>query len=253
MLPLLELRNELDFRTEESRARDRTRRDFRRITGRLSNYTDKDGNFRLVPGPYTQEARAYWLKRLLQTQEEVRTRCPEGTGHIELITPDELHEIRRIWVIEKHETEDLLPAIYSETTGRTYPGPAIDDHRLFDRQALELLRQSVGGDPLRYELCRNLLDIERRYRTMASRRGLFSALEDEVRRCYYRDEEDALSWAQAQHEARHGEPVPRAEPEAPDAAKAPSSNGRYAADATPLFSATTDDAGVSGAGEAVAE
>ncbi len=41
---------------------------------------------------------------------------------IELITPDELAEIRRIWVYEKHEIEDSLPLIFEKTLGIEFPG-----------------------------------------------------------------------------------------------------------------------------------
>ena len=38
MLPMLQFRSELDFRSDQNKARDRSRRDFRRITGQLSYY-----------------------------------------------------------------------------------------------------------------------------------------------------------------------------------------------------------------------
>ena len=34
---------------------------------------------------------------------------------------DELHEIRRIWLNEKHEFDDSLPRIYEEVTGEEFP------------------------------------------------------------------------------------------------------------------------------------
>jgi DNA sulfur modification protein DndC len=205
MLPLLELRNEMDFRDEEPRRRDRQRRDFRRITGRLTYYKDRDDQLQLVPGPYTQESRAYWLKRVLEAQRWVRQNGPEEVSGIELISAKELHEIRRIWVVDKHEIEDLLPSIYDDAIGEAYSWPAIDDHAVYDRDVLKVLRESCGDDRMRYELTRNLLDIERRYRTMASRRGLFKAIEDEIRRFYYEDEKDALEWAKTKYEANESQ------------------------------------------------
>jgi len=65
---------------------------------------------------------------------------------------------------------------------------------------------------LRFELARNLLDIERRYRTMASRRGLFKALESAIERCFYDDADDAMQRAKARHAiqtAAHGEDEPQ--------------------------------------------
>jgi DNA sulfur modification protein DndC len=196
MLPLLELRNELDFRAPESRALERERRDFRRMSGGLTGYMAA-GDVQLVPGPYTQEAREHWLKRVLETQSFLRERAPDGLNGYALITPEELSEIRRIWVVEKHEIEDRLPVVYEQVTGERYPDSEFDEHHLFDRDALQLLRESADGDELHYELIRNLLDVERRFRTMSRRRGLYSALEDQIRRCYFEDASDALEFVRA--------------------------------------------------------
>ena len=73
----------------------------------------KRGEEKLVPGPYTQKVRAEFLKKLLKVQMELRRNdtAPKEINHIDLISIEELHEIRRIWVVEKHEIEDLLPEI----------------------------------------------------------------------------------------------------------------------------------------------
>jgi len=81
--------------------------------------------------------------------------------------------------------------------GQTYPGPTIDDNLVFDAEALELLRNQCDGNELHFEMLRNLLDVERRYRTMSVRRGLFPELEHAVERCFYDSEEDALARARA--------------------------------------------------------
>ena len=103
MLPLLELRNELDLKD------DRHLRDFRRMSGLVQIHRDRP-----VHGPYSQEARERWLRRLLECERLVRELGPESVRDIQLISPEELEEIRRIWVVEKHELEDSLPAIYEE-------------------------------------------------------------------------------------------------------------------------------------------
>ncbi len=199
MLPLLELRNEFEFRTDETRQRERERRDFRRISGDLTFYTNSQGESQLVHGPYKQEARIYWLRRLLQVQKYIRENGPTYVRDFELVSPAELHEIRRIWVVDKHEIEDFLPRLYEEEMGTPYPGPALDDGLMFDKEALSLLRNTCNGDELHFELIRTLLDLERRYRTMASRRGLFPALETAVTKCFYDDEQDALARARERH------------------------------------------------------
>lgn len=208
MLPLLELRNELDFRGEDRRLAERERRDFRRIDGRLTLFNPKDrrgnpiGDSYLVHGPYTQEVRAHWLRRVLEVQQIVRELAPNTVGEIELITHDEMQEIRRIWVVEKHEIEDLLPQVYAEVAGQSYPGDPIDEDLIYTADTLRILQEESEAEDgeLVYELTRNLLDIERRYRTMVNRRGLFDELEKAVRSCFYLNEEDALGRARALHE-----------------------------------------------------
>lgn len=189
MLPLLELRNELDV------ADDRQIRDFRRIGGHLTLFND-----RLVHGPYTQAAREHWLRKLLKAQRWVRENGPAYVRDIELITLPELHEIRRIWVTEKHEIEDTLPRIYEEMMGQPYPGPALDEAPVFSAEDMALLRE-LCDDDLHFQLARDLLDVERRHRAMARRAKLYEELEGALRRGFYTSEEDARQFALAQHRA----------------------------------------------------
>ena len=191
MLPLLELRNDLDLRD------DKPLRDFRRMNGRVQLFHDEP-----IPGPYTQEAREQWLRRLLEAQVWIRSqKRPEVRG-IELITLDELEEIRRIWVVDKHEFEDRLPAIYSEVIGEPYPGAPMDEHLPLTARDLEILQEITGGDRLHFELVRELLDVERRHRAMSRRAGLFSSLESALRRGFYTDAADAAGHARSQRAAR---------------------------------------------------
>ncbi len=196
MLPMLELRNELDFRGDESHARDRERRDFRRLTGRLTHYKDRDDNLRLVPGPYTQDSRRYWLTRVLTIQKQIRDNpaTPDSLSNIELISISELQEIRRVWVSEKREIEDLVPQIYSEIVGHKYPGAAIDENLVFAASTFNTLKNLCGDDRLLYETTRNLLDVERQYRLKGARHGLFDNIESTIRSGFFVDEADALEW-----------------------------------------------------------
>ena len=207
MLPLLELRNALDV------ADDRHLRDFRRMDGRVQLFHD-----RTIPGPYTQSSREDWLRRLLAAQAHIQATGPEEVADIELITPDELAEIRRIWVYEKHEIEDSLPLIFEETLGIEFPGPALEEQRVFGVEEVRLLRELCGDDLLHFELTRNLLDIEWRYQTMARRRGLFDELEKAISRNFYSDADDAMDRAREMHEAKTGEEYDDGvEPEGSDA------------------------------------
>jgi DNA sulfur modification protein DndC len=189
MLPLLELRNELDLQD------DRGLRDFRRMSGLVQLHND-----RAIPGPYTQESRELWLRRLLEAQRWVRENGPEHVGTLELITMPELHEIRRLWVVEKHEIEDRLPLIYEEVMAEPFPGGRLDDASAFGDDEMQLLRE-VCGDALHFQLVRELISVEHRFQTSARRAGLHEALESAFRRGSYADEEDALDMARRRRTA----------------------------------------------------
>ncbi|MFD0538764.1 hypothetical protein ACFQY7_38595 [Actinomadura luteofluorescens] len=103
----------------------------------------------------------------------------------------ELHEIRRIWVFEKHEVEDLLPKIYEKETGDKFPGGPLDEQLALAGDEMELLREVCGDDELHFSTARELLAVERKFRTMTRRAGLFEELEKTIRRGYYENKEDA--------------------------------------------------------------
>ena len=190
MQPLLDLRDDLANRD------DRKLRDFRRMNGSVQLF-----HGRAIHGPYIQDSRERWLRQLLAAQKAVRTSAPPNIAEVELITLEELQEIRRIWVVEKHEIEDILPALYEESTGVPYPGAPLADNSVFGAKEMTELKKACGDDRLHFELSRELLDIERKYRGMARRRGLFDALEGAVRIHYYQDESDATDRAQRRRDA----------------------------------------------------
>jgi len=202
MLPLLEIGNEMDFRSEEARERDQRNRDFRRMTGKVQYFEDKEGRGRLIRGPYTRDARANWLRRVLEAQVAIREMGPPEVREWDLVTSEELAEIRRIWVSEKHETEDLLPVIYEEIVGEPYENGATTEHPVLGREALDLLSDICGDDALHYELTRNLLDIENVFRNRVRRRGLFTELQKAIGKCFFTDEDDALELAVRNDEIR---------------------------------------------------
>lgn len=217
MMPLLDLRNALDFRGKgldgDPDSTDRHLRDFRRMRGGV----DMMQNGTHIPGPYLQSAREDWLRRLLQAQTHIRKRGPADVRNIDLVTPEELQEIRRIWVVDKHELEDTLPRIYEEATGERYPGAVLDDDLVLGANEMAHLKEICEEDRLHYELSRELLSLTRQQRSSARRAGLFEKLEKTFSKHFYEDEEDALSRARkiaAEREARKkrtqdGQPVPQ--------------------------------------------
>jgi DNA sulfur modification protein DndC len=181
MMPLLELRNELD------RPDDRDRRDFRRMSGRVQLFHD-----RTVPGPYTKEWREHWLRRVLEAQQSVRREGPSEFRTLSLITLEELHEVRRLWLYEKDEFDDSLPRIYEEVTGAPFPRPA-DEGNGLRADDWALLREVCGDDPVFFDLRVALLGVERQFRGMSRRAGIFAELEERLRTGLYANEQEAVA------------------------------------------------------------
>lgn len=210
MRPLLDLRNDLDFRGKgigDISNSDRHLRDFRRITGNVQLFHDKT-----IPGPYTQAARSTWLTKLLSAQSWIRKNGPKEFQGIELISRPELEEIRRIWVLEKHELEDTLPRIYEEATGAPYPGQALDDALVLGAEDMKELEALCEGDRLHYELTRELLSVERQERSQGRRATLYEKLEKSFRKHFYDNESDATAYAQkraARHKVAESGPAKR--------------------------------------------
>jgi DNA sulfur modification protein DndC len=183
--PLLDIRNELD------RENDRDRRDFRRIYGKVELFgSDK---IEPIPGPYTKHWREHWLKRVLAAQKQVRQNAPDNMKNITLITMEELSEIRRTWLEEKHEFDDSLPRIYQEVTGETFddPRPGVAS-KILGSDEWDVLAEICGDDLMHLELMAKLLDTERQFYTKSRRSGIYGILE----KCFdtsSRAREDAIA------------------------------------------------------------
>jgi DNA sulfur modification protein DndC len=173
--PLLDLRNELDIED------DRPKRDFRRIFGKVQLFErNLNGEISIepIPGPYTKKWREYWLRRVLEAQESVRTNAPEDMKDITLITTEELSEIRRIWREEKHEFDDQLPKIYKQVTGETFQDPRPGaDNNLLGSEEWDILADICAEDSMHLELLAKLIDTERQYFLKISRKGIYKDLE----------------------------------------------------------------------------
>lgn len=194
MLPLLELRNELD--PPKTPDADRPLRDFRRLNGAVQLFHDRP-----IPGPYKQAVRENWLRKVLRAQTHIRENGPPEVREIELITLPELQEIRRIWVVDKHEIEDSLPRVYEEATGTPYPGGRIDDNLVMGAAEMQILRDICSSDELLFQLTRELLSVEKRHKSMLRRAGLFEAMEQAFHRNFYDNEDDAVQRARERRDA----------------------------------------------------
>lgn len=213
MLPLLDFRNE--FLSNGFRD-DRPHREFRRMDGRLTLmpvvnkeegehdvWEGGDGRrFRLVHGPYKQSYRERLLRELLRAQRLVHEKAPDNV-QFDLLELEDLEEIRRIWVFEKHEIEDSVPRIYEEVMGVPYPAPRQDESQVFDAGDIELLREITARDDdpdqLHFHLMRQLLAVEGKYQHAARRAGLFDELNGVLEYHAFNGEAEALEFAVHRH------------------------------------------------------
>ena len=173
--PLLEIRNELDVQNDDDR------RDFRRLWGNVQLFERKNKDKKSivpVPGPYTKKWREYWLRKVLEAQVQVRENAPQEFKDISLITSEELSEIRRIWLEEKHEFDDSLPKIYQEVTGEVFQDmrKEANENKILGEDEWEVLQEVCDDDVMHLELMTKLLDTERQFYTKSRRVGIYESL-----------------------------------------------------------------------------
>jgi len=197
---LLEFRDFIANTNDDGWIDDRERRDYRRANG-----TIKLKNGRAIPGPYLKAFREELLTRLLKIQQLVKDIAPRELGTIELITFEELREIREIWVLDKHEFDDALPRIYEEVTGRKYPYICDLPTSALGQEEWSILEEMSDGDHVFLELLSSMLDIHQRHSMLSKRKGLSKRTEALIRRCYYKSEEDAVEFARRQKSLKEGD------------------------------------------------
>ncbi len=181
MESLLEIRDELsDTQRPERRLEVRSAR---KLDGRV--LLKNQGN-ELALGPYTFAYCKELLGKILTAQRELP---PEADG-FELISDDELLEIRRIWRSDRHDWEDSLPRIYETCTGKRWfsvseaSADAEEDAEIVDRTALEFEIPTL--------LMRKLIDAERRTFGLRRRSDIYKNLNNVLDRDW-RDEDTLRS------------------------------------------------------------
>lgn len=188
MQPLLDFRNDIG-----NASKDRERRDFRKMHGNVFPYKG-----RLVHGPYRRRVREEWLEELLKIQKSINETGPEEFRDLQLITEDELNIIRKIWLEEKHEFYDSLPGIYKKIMGRELPLWHCK-HVPYGQEEWNLLQevsdQVAEGEDLSFELAYRLLDVESDFSSLQRRNGIYGSLQNEIKKCFYKNEEDATAFA----------------------------------------------------------
>lgn len=203
MEPMLEFRDFLAATQEPERRKEV--RDYRRRDG-LVHFRKRGQGELLIRGPYRFEFRKELLARLLRVQEQIRREGPDRD--IELINPDELYEIRRLWRVEAHDWEDSVPIIYHQVTGRDLPWPQ-DDGAVFGASERALLAQMCAEEEVPLNLMLALIESQRQHGALSGRTVIHARI-DEVLRSEWRNEEDVIA-AVASHHQRLEDRMPTTE------------------------------------------
>lgn len=204
MYPLLALRNEIDINDAnhdkklDKLRRDKSRRDFRRMSGVLTVHISKNGAD-IVPGPYVQHFREELLEKVLQAQVTVQKMGPAEVKDLELLPLEELEEIRRIWLEEKLEVEDSLPAIYQKVIGKPYPGSRRAHNPILNKTVLDKLKaycaEHNDNDGLMYQQIRAVMAIANKHKSQLRRANLAAELNDSLEKGAFSSLDEAKTFA----------------------------------------------------------
>lgn len=169
--PLLKFRDDLARTTD--RAFKLKHREHRRRSGRVQTSKDKEGNTRLIWGPFTLAYRKTLLEKLLATQCEVQELKNDPT--LQLIKKDELLRIRQLWRTEEADWEDSVPKIYEDVTGRPLRVPK-DDWAGMGPDEFEILQSVCAEHNLPTGLLTDLFDLEKSLHGMSRRSKIFDKI-----------------------------------------------------------------------------
>lgn len=186
MRPLLEIRDFLAS-TQDPKVKPKYR-EYKRRQGMVSFKSDGSGV--ISRGPYWLEVCKEILRRVLKAQMDVRSNGPDPK--IQLILPEELHEIRRIWRMERGDWEDSVPQIYRQITGSDL-GWVQDDLGSFSHKENSLIEELCKAHDLPTRLVTKLLDAEMQLQGMNRRSSIYNKIE-KILSEEWRTEEDLLRY-----------------------------------------------------------
>jgi DNA sulfur modification protein DndC len=170
--PLLEIRNML-AETQEPKRKSLTR-EYKRRSGRIDVYV-RNGENRIIWGPYKLEFRKNILKQLLKAQIKVRQDGPDP--NVNLISREELEKIRQVWISEEGDWEDSLSSLYMEIIGDRFIA-ANEDWSGMGAVELSVLRGICEENNLPLKLFTRLFEAERQNHGMSRRVEIFDQIDD---------------------------------------------------------------------------
>ena len=151
--PLIDLRTELK-ETQDPEVRVKVREKKRRH-GKVELFSD--GTDQHTPGPYTLDFCKQFLEKLLKAQLRVRKEGPDP--EMNLILDEEIHEIQRIWRMERGDWQNTAYQIYEKVTGKKLE-QVKEDLGGFGQTEQELLQEVCQKHNISQVLISNLLNAE---------------------------------------------------------------------------------------------
>ena len=123
---------------------------------------------------------------VLYAQNDVRQKGPDSS--FSLILPEEIYEIRKIWLTERGDWEDSIPKMYKEITGSDLNWN-YDDMGIFQQKDQLILKQVCSEHQVKETLVQKLMEAERQTSGMNKRSSIFRKI-DEILKEEWRDEEE---------------------------------------------------------------
>ena len=128
---------------------------------------------------------------MLEAQQSARENGPAEFREIQLISLEELDEIRRLWLHEKHEFDDSLPRIFEEVTGETFTKMR-DDGNALQATTGTCSERSATGTRCCLTFKSPCWASSRSFAAMTRRVGVMDALEKCLKAAVFADEAEAI-------------------------------------------------------------
>lgn len=169
MEPLLELREELKKTQDPEKKLEY--REFKRRNGKVIFYSD--GTEKVTPGPYKLEFCKEFLGKLLSAQKKIQKEGPDPK--MKLISEEEIHEIQRIWRMERGDWKNSAYQIYEKITG-TKIAPRHEDLGTFGEVEQEVLEEVCKDNGVPSLLVSKLLHAEFEHQGMTQHSKVYKKL-----------------------------------------------------------------------------
>ena len=160
-------------------------RDYKRKDGKV--WFKTDGSGLISRGPYLFEVRKKILSMVLKAQISANAKNPGCK--LQLILPEELYEIRRLWRTKEGDWEDSLPKIFREINGSDLEW--LQDDVAFSIKEKSLLLEICNKHNLPLGVAMKILDVALQSKGMTRRASIYKKI-NRIFSEEWRTEEDLL-------------------------------------------------------------